>query len=144
MIIDLYTYKAEDKLFQQQQQQWDQQQRHASRLVIKELINAGAITSKTVIERAYDDKTEPYNYIYYRWCKYCGKIIRFQFFEKYKIVHPNSFLNFYWRKESIKTGWRAFDIDLGKDYDNGIDTDQSWEPHIHIKNKKQSTNGVAA
>jgi hypothetical protein len=143
MIIDLYTYKAEDKLFQQQQQQqlYDQQQRHASSLVIKELINAGAITSKTVIEIAYP--TRPHNYT---WCKYCGKIIRFQLFETYRIVHPKSFLNFYWHKETIRKQWRAFDVDLGKDYDNGIDTDQSWEPHIHtqIKNKKQLTNGVAA
>jgi hypothetical protein len=70
-------------------------------------LNAGIITSSTVIIQAYPAK--PHNYT---WCRYCsgkGRIIRFQFFEVFKILHPESF--FHWCKQTIRTKWIAFDED---------------------------------
>jgi hypothetical protein len=151
MIINSDTHKAEDKLLtsqrplfqrqKQQQQQYDEQQRHANgSFVIKELINAGAITSKTEIEIAYP--IERHNYCYCKYCDEKGQVIRFQRFETFRMAHINSF--FYWRKVIIKTWWRVFDGQYGDQHQ-----------HVHTKNKnkssrnqnnqnkKQSTDGVA-
>jgi hypothetical protein len=52
---------------------------------------------------------KPHNYAWCRYCRQKGKVIRFQLFEIFRIIHPDSF--FYWRKETIRTKKLAFDED---------------------------------
>jgi hypothetical protein len=73
------------------------------------------IRSDTIMVLAYP--TKPHNYT---WCKYCtekGKIIRFQFFEVFRVVHIDSFLH--WKKETLRKFWGIFD-------------DDTWEKHEHV------------
>jgi hypothetical protein len=77
----------------------------------KSFVTANSINSShgIIVVAAY-----PTRHHNYAWCEYCTgkyKIIRFQFFEVFHIIHENSF--FHWRKQIIRTRWLAFNEDSG-------------------------------